>query len=100
MLVESHDSVPWKWATLKYVEIFEETTENDILNPTKICGVSEKIVSDNQLSVIFRNDQRFLVLAGADFLLCRNTDHGCFCPETGIFIGFHAICINDQFWKL
>ena len=34
----------------------------------------------------------------AEFLLCNNTDHGCFSSETVIFIEIHAVCINYQFW--
>ena len=33
----------------------------------------------------------------AEFLLCNNTDHGCFSSETVIFIEIHAMCINYQF---
>ena len=34
----------------------------------------------------------------AEFLLCNNTDHGCFSSETVIFIEIYAMCINYQFW--
>ena len=34
----------------------------------------------------------------AEFLLCNNTDHGCFSSETVIFIEILAMCINYQFW--
>ena len=54
---------------------------------------------------MFSKDQRFSVLIIAvsalkiaEFLLCNNTDHGCFSSETVIFIEIHAICINYQFW--
>ena len=54
---------------------------------------------------MFSNDQRFSILIIAvsalkiaEFLLCNNTDHGCFSSETVIFIEIHAMCINYQFW--
>ena len=36
----------------------------------------------------------------ADFLLCNNTDHGCFSSETVIFIEIRAMCINYQFCNI
>ena len=54
---------------------------------------------------MFSNDQRFSVLIIAvsalkiaEFLLCNNTDHGCFSSEAVIFIEIHAMCVNYQFW--
>ena len=34
----------------------------------------------------------------AEFLLCNNTDHGCFSSKAVIFIEIHTMCINYQFW--
>ena len=37
----------------------------------------------------------------AEFLLCYNTDHGCFSSETVIITEIHAMCIKYQtFWKI
>ena len=36
----------------------------------------------------------------ADFLLCNNTDDGCFSSETVIFIEIRAMCINYQFCNI
>ena len=33
----------------------------------------------------------------AEFLLCNNTDHGCFSSETAISTEIHAMRINYQF---
>ena len=65
----------------------------------------EIFISVKRCSVIFSNNQSFSVLIItvsslriAEFLLCNNTDHGCFRSETVIFIEIHAMCINYQFW--
>ena len=54
---------------------------------------------------MFSNDQSFSILLIAvsaleiaDFLLCNDTDHGCFSYETVIFVQDHAKCIKYQFW--
>ena len=64
----------------------------------------EIFMSVKRCSVIFSNDQRFSVLIIAvsalkiaEFLLCNNTDHGCFNSVTVILIEIHAMCINYQF---
>ena len=66
---------------------------------------SEIFIGVKRCSVLFSNDQRFSVLIIAvsalkiaEFLLCNNTDHGCFSSEAVIFIEIHAMCINYQFW--
>ena len=64
-------------------------------------------MSVKRFSVIFSNDQSFSVLIIAisalkiaEFLLCKNIDHGSFSSEEVTSIEKYKMCINYQFWNI